>query len=130
MRCGVVGANGHALKVAGRRVCLEHIHVGAAIPNRLGDDRSVEFYPLVRTAQRMQQAAIVNFPVAELKIEIMLPVTLVRRRDFCGWLLSAGPCQHTRLWERCRRSENKHGRAQQITADSCVSSHERSPTTR
>jgi hypothetical protein len=77
----------------------------------------------------MQQAAIVNLPVPELKIEIMLPVTLVHRRDFRRWLLSAGRPHHTRLCEY-RSGDKKRRRAQQITADSCVSSHFHSPITR
>jgi hypothetical protein len=36
----------------------------------------------------MQQAAIVDLPVPELKIKVMLPVTLVLRKDFRRRLLS------------------------------------------
>src|SRR5579884_902936 len=75
MRFRVVGANRHSFDVTGRGVGFDLIHIGASAPERPGHQVSIKFDPVIRTAEWMEQTAVVRLPMPELKIEIVLAIT-------------------------------------------------------
>src|SRR5438046_402271 len=75
--------------MAGRAIDFEFKQVGALIPNLPNDAGPLIFHPSIGAAQGVLEAPEVRFPIANLKIKIVLAISLcqdwVRAVSRCSW---------------------------------------------
>ena len=79
MGLGVVQTQAQAFEMSRRVLDIEFPEIGAAIPNFSDDRKAVEVDPGIRATQWPQQASDMNFPGAELKVKIMLAISVLGR---------------------------------------------------